>query len=35
MTLEDEENINENVCRRITKLMLINFYFLLKSLPEK
>ena len=35
MTLEDKENINENVCRRITKLMLINFYFLLKSLADK
>ena len=35
MTLVDGKNINENVCRRITKLMLINFYFLLKSLPEK
>ena len=35
MTLVDGKNINENVCRRITKLMLINFYFLLKSLADK
>ena len=35
MTLVDGKNINENVCRRITKLMLINFYFLLKSLAYK
>ena len=32
---EDGENINENVCRRIAKLMLINLFFLLKSLSNK
>ena len=35
MTLVDGKNINENVCRRIAKLMLINLFFLLKSLPDK
>ena len=35
MTLKDEENINENVCRRIHKLMLIKLFFLLKSLVDK
>ena len=35
MTLVDGKNINENVCRRIAKLMLINFFFLLKSLSDK
>ena len=32
---EDGENINENVCRRIAKLMLINLFFLLKSWTDK
>lgn len=32
---EDGENINENVCRRIAKLMLINLFFLLKSWADK
>ena len=35
MTLKDGENINENVCRRIPKLMLIKLFFLLKSLVNK
>jgi len=35
MTLKDEENINENVCRRIPKLMLIKLFFLLKSWADK
>lgn len=35
MTLVDGKNINENVCRRIAKLMLINLFFLLKSLSNK
>ena len=35
MTLKDGENINENLCRRIPKLMLIKLFFLLKSLPDK
>ena len=35
MTLEDGKNINENVCRRIAKLMLIKLFFLLKSWADK
>ena len=35
VTLKDGENINENVCRRIDKLMQIKLFFLLKSWADK